>query len=180
MWLALNVVTLRVRLSPEPTVELVLLAVKLTVWWTAGAYQYASGLQQLHDVYFWLLKAGWKRILLIPQYFNSMFTLNSSVHSYLTRHNNDFHLANFRSNISKFNVRVQGPLLWTPCPLSWQVFLIWDCLSVAIKCIYYSSCNPFPSTVQLSVRMYFASAFILFFFLVVICYNRVLPCTSFY
>ena len=65
-----------------------------------------------------------------------------------------------------------------PTVLTWQVFLIWDCLSVAIKCIYYSSCNLFPSTVQLSVRMYFASAFILFF-LVVICYNRVLPCTSF-
>ena len=56
------------------------------------------------------------RYNLIPQYFNSMFTLNSSVHSYLTRHNNDFHLANFRSNISKFNVRVQGPFLWNSLP----------------------------------------------------------------
>ena len=57
------------------------------------------------------------RYNLIPQYFNSMFTLNSSVHSYLTRRNNDFRLAHFRSNISKFNVRVQGPLLWNSLPI---------------------------------------------------------------
>lgn len=53
---------------------------------------------------------------LIPQYFGAMFTLNSNVHSYLTRQNNDFHLAKFKSNISKFNIRVQGPLLWNSLP----------------------------------------------------------------
>jgi hypothetical protein len=53
---------------------------------------------------------------LIPQYFGSMFTLNSSVHSYLTRQSNDFHLAKFQSNISKFNIRVHGPLLWNSLP----------------------------------------------------------------
>jgi hypothetical protein len=36
---------------------------------------------------------------LIPQYFGAMFTLNSSVHSYLTRQSNDFHLAKFQSNM---------------------------------------------------------------------------------
>ncbi len=55
---------------------------------------------------------------LIPQYFGSMFTLNSSVRSYLTTQNNDFHLAKFQSDISKFNIRVQGPLLWNSLPLN--------------------------------------------------------------
>jgi hypothetical protein len=53
---------------------------------------------------------------LTPQYFGSMFTLNSSVHSYLTSRSNDFHLAKFQSNISKVNIRVHGPLLWNSLP----------------------------------------------------------------
>ena len=48
----------------------------------------------------------------IPQYFNSMFTLNSSVHSYITRHNNDFHLAKLLTSVYKDH------FYGTPCPLS--------------------------------------------------------------
>ena len=53
---------------------------------------------------------------LLPQSLGSLFKLNSSVHSYFTRHVNDFHLTKFHTNVRKFSISVQGPLLWNSLP----------------------------------------------------------------
>ena len=46
---------------------------------------------------------------LLPSKFNIYFSLNKKVHSYATRHANDFHLPFCRTNLRKFSVSFQGP-----------------------------------------------------------------------
>ena len=46
---------------------------------------------------------------LLPSKFNNYFSLNKQVHSYATRHVNDFHLPSCRTNLRKFSVSFQGP-----------------------------------------------------------------------
>ena len=46
---------------------------------------------------------------LLPSKFNNYFSLNKQVHSYATRHANDFHLPSCRTNLRKFSVSFQGP-----------------------------------------------------------------------
>ena len=46
---------------------------------------------------------------LLPPKFNNYFSLNKQVHSYATRHANDFHLPSCRINLRKFSVSFQGP-----------------------------------------------------------------------
>ena len=46
---------------------------------------------------------------LLPSKFNNYFSLNKQVHSYATRHTNDFHLPFCRTNLGKFSVSFQGP-----------------------------------------------------------------------
>ena len=46
---------------------------------------------------------------LLPPKFNNYFSLNKQVHSYATRHANDFHLPSCRTNLRKFSVSFQGP-----------------------------------------------------------------------
>ena len=46
---------------------------------------------------------------LLPSKFNNYFSLNKQVHSYATRHANDFHLPFCRTNLRKFSVSFQGP-----------------------------------------------------------------------
>ena len=46
---------------------------------------------------------------LLPSKFNIYFSLNKQVHSYATRHANDFHLPFCRTNLRKFSVSFQGP-----------------------------------------------------------------------
>ena len=46
---------------------------------------------------------------LLPSKFNDYFSLNKQVHSYATRHANDFHLPFCRTNLRKFSVSFQGP-----------------------------------------------------------------------
>ena len=46
---------------------------------------------------------------LLPSKFNNYFSLNKQVHSYATRHANDFHLLSCRTNLRKFSVSFQGP-----------------------------------------------------------------------
>ena len=41
--------------------------------------------------------------------FNNYFSFNKQVHSYATRHANDFHLPFCRTNLRKFSVSFQGP-----------------------------------------------------------------------
>ena len=44
----------------------------------------------------------------LPSKFNNYFSLNKQVHSYATRHANDFHLPFCRTNLRKFSVSFQG------------------------------------------------------------------------
>ena len=46
---------------------------------------------------------------LLPSKFNNYFSLNKQVHSYATRHANDFHLPFCRTNLRKFSVSFEGP-----------------------------------------------------------------------
>ena len=46
---------------------------------------------------------------LLPSKFNNYFSLNKQVHSYATRHANDFHLPFCGTNLRKFSVSFQGP-----------------------------------------------------------------------
>lgn len=53
---------------------------------------------------------------LLPNYFNSMFVLNSDVHPHFTRHQSDLHINPCRLNIRKFTLKVYGPTLWNSVP----------------------------------------------------------------
>ena len=46
---------------------------------------------------------------LLPSKFNNYFSLNKQVHSYATKHANDFLLPSCRTNLRKFSVSFQGP-----------------------------------------------------------------------
>ena len=48
----------------------------------------------------------------LPDLFKEMFSLRSEVHSYNTRNSNSFHTFSCRTNIRKFSIRFQGPLLF--------------------------------------------------------------------
>ena len=48
----------------------------------------------------------------LPDLFKEMFSLRSEVHSYNTRNSNSFHTFSCRTNVRKFSIRFQGPLLF--------------------------------------------------------------------
>ena len=48
----------------------------------------------------------------LPDLFKEMVSLRSEVHSYNTRNSNWFHSFSCRTNVSKFSIRSQGPLLF--------------------------------------------------------------------
>ena len=47
-----------------------------------------------------------------PKAIQSMFTLNSTMHSYSTRSSSKFHIFGVRTNFFKSTVRHQGPIVW--------------------------------------------------------------------
>ena len=49
---------------------------------------------------------------LLPQVFNDMFLLNSSVHSHSTRQQNMYHNLPWRLQIRSKSIRIQGTLIW--------------------------------------------------------------------
>lgn len=49
---------------------------------------------------------------LLPEFFNSMFIRNSTVHTHCTRNSTAVHQQQYRLNISKFSIRICGPKLW--------------------------------------------------------------------
>ena len=57
---------------------------------------------------------------LLPEYFNSMFAPNSTVHTHYTRSSNAVHCQQYRLNISKFSIRIHGSKLWNSLPIEMQ------------------------------------------------------------
>lgn len=53
---------------------------------------------------------------LLPESFNTMFTPNSTYHSHNTRKRNAIHQQQYRLNISKFSIRIHGPIMWNSLP----------------------------------------------------------------
>ena len=54
--------------------------------------------------------------------FNTLFTLNSTIHSYPTRNSPNFHLVNPRLLIAHKSIRHHGPDLWNTLPESIKSF----------------------------------------------------------
>jgi len=52
----------------------------------------------------------------LPEYFCTMFSRNSSVHSYSTRQSDDLRIVRYSSNLVKYTLRSRGPLLWNALP----------------------------------------------------------------
>lgn len=55
---------------------------------------------------------------LLPDYYLSMFTVNSQIHSHNTRISSKIHICSHRLNIKRNTVRVFGPKLWNNLPSS--------------------------------------------------------------
>ena len=76
---------------------------------------------------------------LLPNYFNSMFVLNSDVHSHFTRHQSDLHLNASRLNIRKFSLKVFGPTLWNSVPSHIKASESLHQFSNSFKCYLFTS-----------------------------------------
>ena len=76
---------------------------------------------------------------LLPNYFNSMFVLNSDVHSHFTRHQSDLHLNASRLNIRKFSLKVFGPTLWNSVPFHIKASESLHQFSNSFKCYLFTS-----------------------------------------
>ena len=57
---------------------------------------------------------------LLPAYFNSLFVPNTTLHTHFTRSCNAVHQKQYRLNISKFSIRIHGPIVWNSLPRELQ------------------------------------------------------------
>ena len=53
---------------------------------------------------------------LVPSYFVNMFTVNSAIHNYNTRQNNNLHIPRYRTKVRKHSVSVCGVNMWNDIP----------------------------------------------------------------
>ena len=47
-----------------------------------------------------------------PDYFNELFCMNRDMHSYNTRQRNSFYCKEWKLDIMRRSIRIQGPLIW--------------------------------------------------------------------
>ena len=55
---------------------------------------------------------------LLPPYITAKFSLNNSIHNYMTRTASNFHLPQIRTNVSKNSIFFRGPILWNNIPIN--------------------------------------------------------------
>ena len=53
---------------------------------------------------------------LLPDFFQNVFFLNSSIHNYNTRQSQYFHLFPVRTNTRLFSIKFRGPSVWNEIP----------------------------------------------------------------
>ena len=57
-----------------------------------------------------------RNLLLLPLIFHNKCIHNSSIHSYPTRHSNDYHLENPKLVLAQRSVKHHGPDIWNSLP----------------------------------------------------------------
>ena len=55
---------------------------------------------------------------LLPKHLQSFFTINSNIHQYQTRHNDQIHLETINSSLFQQSFMHQSPLLWRNIPVN--------------------------------------------------------------
>ena len=78
------------------------------------------GLLKLHGIFSFSLATFIFRLRHedLPPLYDSMFTLNSDIHDYPTRQNDDYHVPYWRLDIRNRSPSVQAALMWNEIPLS--------------------------------------------------------------